>query len=175
MSGIGQPPDTGFDPIAALRALRDAGVEFVLIGGLAGRLWGSPSVTGDVDICARWDDTNRGRIAAVLQVAGATLRGAPDDLPFILDARTLGQGANFTFNTTWGPLDLVTLPAGGLVYDDLAASAVSFELDDHLAIDVVALDDLIHLKQSAARRKDLIEVEILEAVRDERRQRGLGS
>ena len=41
----------GFDPEAILRTLVDHGVEFVLIGGVAATLHGSPLRTGDVDIC----------------------------------------------------------------------------------------------------------------------------
>ena len=39
-----------FDPWAMLRVLVEHEVEFVLIGGLAATLYGSPHVTTDVDI-----------------------------------------------------------------------------------------------------------------------------
>ncbi len=40
-----------FDPIRILQQLSSGGVEFVLIGGMAGRVHGSPTVTNDLDIC----------------------------------------------------------------------------------------------------------------------------
>ena len=43
-----EPP---FDPLTALRTLVERGVRFVLIGGYAGALRGSPVITGDLDIC----------------------------------------------------------------------------------------------------------------------------
>lgn len=47
-----------FDPLAALKALREGGVDFVLIGGVAARLHGSPSLTRDIDICYDRDREN---------------------------------------------------------------------------------------------------------------------
>ena len=38
-----------------LKSLLDAEVRFVLIGGLASQVHGSPSLTGDVDICFALD------------------------------------------------------------------------------------------------------------------------
>ena len=38
---------------------------------------------------------------------GVALRGAPADLPFTPDARTLENGANFTFDTEWGSFDIL--------------------------------------------------------------------
>ena len=36
-----------FDPLAILQTLDKHGVRFVVIGGIAGRLWGSTTVTND--------------------------------------------------------------------------------------------------------------------------------
>lgn len=38
-----------------LRALLDTHVDFVLIGGLAAQVHGSPSLTRDVDVCVNLD------------------------------------------------------------------------------------------------------------------------
>jgi transcriptional regulator with XRE-family HTH domain len=157
---------TTIDVEAMLGTLIERQVRFVLIGGQAGRLWGSPTVTSDVDICAAWDAGNRERLADVLADLDAHLRGAPEDVPFLLDATTLGNGWNFTFQTRLGALDLVTMPAGGLRYEDLIERAVPYVVGAH-AVPVIHLEDLIHLKRSAGRAKDLIEAEILEALLDE--------
>ena len=42
--------ETDFDPVPLLLALVDAGVDFVLIGGLAGGAHGSSYPTFDVDV-----------------------------------------------------------------------------------------------------------------------------
>jgi hypothetical protein len=155
-----------FDPLGLLRALHDAAVEFVLIGGVAARLHGSPTVTRDLDICHSRDPANLERLAAMLVELHARLRGVDDDVPFMLDARTLNAGGNFTFSTDAGDLDVLAEPAGVDGYRGLISRAVVLDLGD-LPVAVAALDDLIAMKQAAGRPKDRIEVEILSALRDE--------
>ena len=157
-----------YDPIAAMGVLLRHGVRFVVIGGVAGRLWGSPTLTNDVDICCDRSESNLDRLAKALSELDARLRGVDDDVPFILDAESLARGQNFTFTTTLGPLDVLGLPAGVDGFDELSANAVTFDLGDGLSVDVCDLDDLIRMKRAAGRPKDRIELEVLGAVRDER-------
>src|SRR4026207_1346089 len=101
-----------FDPIPPLEVLLKHRVRFVLIGGFAGRLWGSNSITDDLDICYARDDKNLEALAGALQELKARLRGSPSDVPFILDARTLKAGDHFTFVTTFGSVDCLGTPQG---------------------------------------------------------------
>ncbi|MCY4662781.1 MAG: hypothetical protein OXF93_23715 [Acidobacteria bacterium] len=52
-----------FDPVALLAALRNAGVRFVLIGGMAAVLHGDVGVTVDIDIAPARDSDNKDRLA----------------------------------------------------------------------------------------------------------------
>ncbi len=155
-----------FDPLRALRRLREAEVDFVLIGGVAARLHGSPTLTRDVDICYRRDRDNVARLARLLSGLHARLPGADDDVPFVLDARTLLAGNNFTFTTDAGDLDVLAIPAGVDGYEELAASAQEVDLGD-VTVSVADIDALIRMKEAAGRPKDRAEVEILVALRDE--------
>ena len=155
-----------FDPIVALRTLVSHGVRFVLIGGYAAAIRGSPVITGDVDVCYARDDENMERLAAALQQLGATLRGAPPEVLFRLDARTLKAGDHFTFSTSAGPLDCLGTPAGTDGFADLDASATDEDLDG-LVVRVASVDDLIRMKRAAGRPQDKIAVEWLAALRDE--------
>lgn len=157
---------TAFAPHGALHALHDAGVRFVLIGGLAGRERGSPTVTNDLDLCYDRSPDNLERLAAALNAMHARLRGVDEDVPFVLDARTLRNGDSFTFETDHGAVDVLATPAGTSGYADLAAGADPMDLGGFTVL-VVALDDLIRMKRAAGRPKDRIEVEILIALRDE--------
>ena len=156
-----------FDPLGALRTLHQHGVRCVLIGGLAASALGSPSVTNDLDVCYDRRPDNLERLAAALVEMHATLRSVDDDVPFLLDARTLAAGDCFTFNTDFGPLDVLGTPSGTRGYDALRANAVAFAMGD-LEVWVVSLDDLIAMKRAAGRAKDRIELEVLGALRDER-------
>jgi predicted nucleotidyltransferase len=157
-----------FDPVAALATLQRHGVQFVVIGGVAGRLWGSPTMTNDVDICYDRDPANLERLAAALRELHAGLRGVEDDVPLQLDATTLANGQNFTFTTSLGPLDILGLPAGIRDFKELAVNATSFDLGDGVIVKVCDLDDLIRMKRASGRPKDRIEVEVLSAVSEER-------
>ncbi|HYM52587.1 MAG TPA: hypothetical protein VEW45_03775 [Candidatus Dormibacteraeota bacterium] len=164
MTGHGQP--AAFDPLAALTALERHGVRYVVIGAIAGRLLGSPTVTRDLDICYARDDANLEALASALGELHARLRGVREDVPFILDARTLRAGDSFTFETDAGDVDILGTPAGTHGYEELIRTAEEQELGG-LTIRVASIDALIQMKRAAGRPKDLIEVEVLTALRDE--------
>lgn len=154
-----------FDPLAALRTLVRHDVRFVLIGGLAAAVRGSPVVTGDVDVCNARDRDNLARLAAALGELDATLRGAPA-VAFRLDAETLHRGDHFTFTTSAGPLDCLGTPAGTDGFADLDASATDEDLDG-LVVRVASVDDLIRMKRAAGRAQGRVALEWLSALRDE--------
>ena len=157
-----------FDPLGALRSLLSHGVDFVLIGGLAARLHGSPTVTDDLDLSHAKERANLEHLAAALTEMNAYLRlPDPDErLDVTLDWRLLAAADNFTFATDFGPLDCLARPAGIDSYEELKRGATTMDLGD-AEIRVASIDDLIRMKHAAGRRKDLIELEILAALKEE--------
>jgi hypothetical protein len=152
----------------ALETLKKHGVRFVVIGGLGGRIRGSTTVTDDVDVCYARDDENLERMARALRELRSTLRGAPKDVPFLLDAETLKMGDHFTFDTDVGKLDILGHPSGITGgYEELERAADEIDMGFGLKLKVASIDDLIRMKRAAGRPKDLIEVEVLGALRDE--------
>jgi hypothetical protein len=89
----------------------------------------------------------------VLHSTNARLRGAPPDVPFQIDARTLRTGANFTFVTDYGSVDILSDPAGAPPYDRLRADSV-VQVVDGRAIRFASIDHLIAMKEAAGRPKD---------------------
>lgn len=156
-----------FEPLRVLQDLTDGGVRFVVIGGIAATIHGSPTVTGDLDVCPERSLANLERLAAVLASLHARLRGAPEDVPFLLDGRTLLAGDSFTFVTDAGDVDVLGTPSGTGGYDDLRAGAEEVDLDG-LVVPVTSIEDLMRMKRAAGRPKDRIELEVLGALRDER-------
>jgi hypothetical protein len=155
-----------FRPASALETLLEHRVRFVLIGGLAANLHGSPSVTEDLDICYARDRKNLESLSAALLELRARLRGAPSDVPFLLDAATLEAGDHFTFDTDAGSLDILGTPAGTSGFDALNVNAVEMHFD-LMSVKVASIDDLMRMKRAAGRPKDRIELEILGALQDE--------
>ena len=137
-----------------IEALAQNQVAYVIIGGVALVLHGSSRVTQDLDICYRRDPVNLERLSAALKPFNPTLRGAPADLPFFLDARTLHSGLNFTLTLTAGDFDILGEVPGVGSYDQLAADAVPMEVYGHTVL-VMSLGALERAKRSAGRLKDL--------------------
>ncbi len=158
------PPS--FDALSLLRVLHEEGVEFVVIGGVAARAHGSPSLTADLDICHARTRSNLEALARALQRLRATLRGVEPGLPLQLDATTLQLGDHFTFTTAAGDLDCLATPSGTGGYDDLARQAAAMDIAG-MPVKIAALEDVMRMKRAANRPKDRIELEVLGALRDE--------
>ena len=166
MSAPDRPLPAPFDPLGALETLDRHKVRFVVIGAFAGRLLGSPSLTRDLDICYARDRENLEALASALQELHARLRGVKDDVPYRLDANTLAKGDSFTFMTDAGDLDVLGTPSGTAGYEELSRTAEDVELGG-IKVRIASIDSLIRMKRAAGRPKDLIEVEVLSALRDE--------
>ena len=149
-----------------IRRLGAADVRFVLIGGFAGTILGSPRTTVDLDIAYARDEENLARLASALEPLLPRLRGAPPGLPFVLDVATLARGLNFTLTTTLGDLDLLGDVTGGGGYADLLPHTHRIRVFG-TEIAVVTLDQLIRLKRAMGRPKDLAALAELEALLEE--------
>lgn len=144
-------------------------VEFILIGGIAGIAHGSSYPSYDLDLVYARSRANISRLVRALGEIGVRLRGAPKDLPFQLDARTIENGANFTFLTPYGDLDVLGDVAGAQAFEDLAANAVERDVGG-LPVLIASIDDLIAMKRAANRTKDKLMVEDYLAIADEQRR-----
>jgi predicted nucleotidyltransferase len=150
-----------------LGVLGRAGVEFIVVGGVAAIAHGSARFTQDLDVVYRRTPDNVDRLVSALAPYSPYLRGAPPGLPFLWDAETIHRGLNFTLTTTLGPLDLLGEIIGGGGYDDLLpySSLISaFGVQCYC----LGLERLIHVKRAAGRAKDLDAIAELEALRNER-------
>lgn len=152
---------------ALLRALAEGGVEFILIGGVAGTVHGATRLTLDVDVVYRRAAENLRRLVLALTTYHPYLRGAPPGLPFRLDVATVERGLNFTLTTDIGDLDLLGEIVGGGRYEDLLPHSVGIHV---FGVDCrcLTLDRLIDVKRAAGRPKDLEAIAELEAIREEK-------
>jgi predicted nucleotidyltransferase len=148
------------------------GVDFVLIGGMAGIAQGSTYPSYDLDVLYARNRANVSRLVAALREIGVHLRGAPPDLPFVLDERAIENGANFTFITPYGDFDVLADAAGVRSYDDLVQAAEEIEVHG-IPVRVASLDDLIAMKRAANRSKDKLMVEEYIVLADVQKQRAL--
>jgi predicted nucleotidyltransferase len=161
---------TATDFPALIKLLSTTGVEFIVIGGVAAALHGSAHVTFDLDVLYRRTPENMKKVASALQDVRPYLRGAPEGLPFRLDADTIARGVNFTLATTLGDLDLLGEVAGGGTYDRVLPESDVVTLAGR-EFHCVSLRRLIALKRAAGRPKDLAVIAELEALLEEREAR----
>lgn len=152
-----------FKPREILGLLTKRGVDFVVIGGYAAVLHGSPRVTQDLDITFATDPPNLDALAKVLTDLRARLYGVGDEVPFVADQRTLARVELLTLETDLGKLDLLALPAGAPPYADLRQKAARFDLGGFL-IRVADIPQLIAMKEIAGRPTDLADIAELEAI-----------
>ena len=146
-------PAERFDPIPLLERLADAQIDFVVIGGVAGGAHGSSYPTYDLDIAYARDRENILKLVALLRELSATLAGAPAELPFQLDAKTIESGSHFTFDTEYGRFDLLSDPAGAPRYPALKQAATRGDVHGRTVL-FASLDHLIAMKETAGRTKD---------------------
>ncbi len=157
-----------FDPARTIATLVGHEVDFVLIGGLAGALHGSPAATNDADICPARTPENLSRLAAALVELDARIRteSEPDGLEFDRAPEFLALVELLNTTTVAGDLDISFVPIGTGGYDDLFERAIAFDIGA-VRVRVASLDDIIHSKRTAGRPKDLATLPLLEALRDE--------
>jgi len=147
-------------------------VDFVLIGGVAERLLGSPRGTGDIDICPAREAANLERLAAALNELEAALRlpglesGVPP--PEAWEARSFRPSTGLALTTRSGWLDVWFVPDGTSGYPDLMENATELQVGG-LRLHVASIDDLIRTKKAAGGPKYLSHLPLLRELRRLRR------
>ena len=161
-----------FELEGMLRALSEAGVDYVVIGGIAMIVHGSARVTRDLDIIFAPDSENLERLGRVLIGLGARLRGVEHDVPFVPDAASLDKVDLLTLETSAGWLDVHRRPSGAPPYKTLKKRAEVVDFEGYEIL-VAAPADLQAMKRAAGRPVDQMDLEYLEAIIRLRRERGV--
>lgn len=155
---------TDFD--ALIGALGEAGVEFIIVGGLAATIHGSSRLTQDIDAVYARSDENIEHLVTALRAHEPYLRGAPRNLPFEWSSATIRRGLNFTLTTTIGDIDLLGEITGGGGYEDLLPHSIVVDLFGH-ECRCLDLPWLIKTKRAAGRPRDLEAIAELETLLEE--------
>jgi len=155
-----------------IRILNDAGVEFVIIGGVAMGLQGSAHLTRDIDFCYARTVKNMERLSAALAPYHPALRGAPPGLPFQFDAKTIASGLNFTLSTDLGDLDFLGEVSGLGSFQEVRATSDTKDIGG-IKCSVLSVEGLIKSKTAAGRPRDLYVLPELRALSELKRKTGL--
>jgi hypothetical protein len=153
-----------------LEQLAAAGVDYIVIGGVAVGFHGYVRATKDLDVVPDPSRQNLERLAALLRSLNAELDGAGDfdagELPDPLDPETLAQGGNWVLQTRLGRFDLMQWQGDRELWEMLSPAAVEVDLDGVL-VKVAGYEDLIALKEQAGRPGDIEDLERLRQARGE--------
>lgn len=159
-----------------IEALDRHGVRYVLVGGVAGQLYGATRPTYDLDVVAQRERSNLDRAAAALRELGAFLRvgGLSDaearELPFILDGTSLESMEVSTWRTDAGDIDILAnlrnTAGERLGFDELDNAAREVSVG-RTVVWLAGLAHIIEAKRFADRDKDRDALPELERIQDE--------
>ena len=136
--------------------LREAGVEFVIIGGVAASFHGVEGITTDLDVTAPMSLKSLQKLIESLSDLHPRFRMRPD-LPIVTaDNPQLRGIKNLYLITDLGQLDVLGIVEGVGDYDAVLARAVDGDLGAEIGpCKVIDLDGLLAAKRTAGRPKDL--------------------
>lgn len=127
-------------------------------------LHGSSLVTRDLDICMVLDAPNIEKLRAVLADLAPVHRFTAARLPFGTVPAPGTELHNLYLETSWGALDVLTVMKGVGELARIRQNASEVEIMG-VQCRLISLDDLIVVKESVARPKDLLAATELKAIR----------
>lgn len=153
-----------------LRALSEAQVRYVLVGGIAVQLHGYLRSTFDVDLVLAMDDDNLVRFIVV-----AKQKGLAPSIPVPIDSlRNAAQIDQWRREKGMLAFALREPQVGGGVVDVLVQPVVPFEQLQKNAVvgelfsqhvQIACIDDLLIMKRHANRDKDRLDIAALEKIK----------
>lgn len=155
----------------ALAALTEAGVRFVVVGGVAVNLQGVPRFTADLDVAVAIDDGSLATAARVLHGLGLQNRlpvrdeelAQPDVVRGWIADRALKA---FTFVDPRNPLREVDVVLDSPVpFDELERTADRMAAGP-LTLAVASIDALIRMKGDTGRSQDASDVDALRRIKE---------
>jgi hypothetical protein len=151
------------------QALQDADVQYVVAGGVAMNLHGVDRFTADLDLVIHLEEANVLRCVDVMRALGLRPRlpVPAEDLAQPEQRKTWAEEKHmlvFSFLNPENPMELVDIfIQHPLPFEQLSKNAIPKEAFG-ATIPVMGVDDLITLKRTAGRPKDLFDIGHLEAL-----------
>jgi hypothetical protein len=139
-----------FDEV--LRVLIRNEVEFIVVGGIAAILQGSPLTTEDVDVVYLSSEKNNFRLAKALRELEAYYFD-PAGRQIEPDASRLATMRMHLLKTRCGRVDVLRTVGNDLAFQDLVGKSRVLEVEE-LRVRVLDLETIIETKEHADRPKD---------------------
>lgn len=155
-----------FDEALAVLARHE--VEFLVVGGIAAVLHGSPLTTQDLDIVYSTSGENRRRLLEALEEMDASYAD-PAGRTIRPDLERLGSLRVHLLETRLGRVDLMRTIGRDLGFDDLIGRTLEMEVGA-FSVPVLDLEAIIETKEHADRPKDRYQLPFLRQLLEEVRR-----
>ncbi|WP_126445796.1 nucleotidyl transferase AbiEii/AbiGii toxin family protein [Sulfuricystis multivorans] len=153
-----------------LQSMTEAGVSYVVVGGLAVQLHGFMRATLDIDLVLAMDDANLDKFIGVARKYGLQ-PNIPVPLDVLRDAaqidiwhREKGMLAFSLRESQPGGKVVDILVRPSVPFDRLMRNAIVGELPGGKVL-IASIEDLLELKRNANRPRDWFDIEALEKIR----------
>ncbi len=152
-----------------LERLARADVDFVIVGGFAGVVYGCTYVTQDIGICCDFSTDNLLLLQKALSDVHAVLRQTPKRKKLELARANCREYKNLYLDTDIGQLDCLSFIDGVGDYRKVKGGSRIIEVED-MRLRVLNLDALIDSKKAMNRPRDKEAVLQLEAIKKLKKQ-----
>ncbi|MEO8704436.1 MAG: hypothetical protein ABI867_30565 [Kofleriaceae bacterium] len=150
---------------ALLRALHEASVELIVVGGAAAVIHGAPITTQDLDIVPRQHPGDAERLLGALTSLDTRFRPIRPDRDIEPTLEHLTGSGQLNLITRYGPLDVLLRLHDARGYDELVAHSREI-IEGALRVRVIDLDTLIEIKRSTGRARDALVIPLLLGIRN---------
>ena len=155
------------DTVNLIERLVGAGVDFVVIGGVASFVHGSTYATEDLDIAARFTEENITQLMKALDGLSPRHALTPGKRPIVESAKDIATWKNIYVWSDAGRLDVLGETPPVDEYEGLRGRAVEVTVGASVCC-IASIEDLIAMKRALGRPKDMLVIEQLTAIRDQR-------
>ena len=139
-------------------------VNFIIIGGFAGVIYGCTIVTQDIDICCEFSTENLSKLYKAVKDLNPVHRMTPRRVPFDLNLQDSANLKNLYLDTDLGQLDCLSLVKGIGDFSEAQKRSTKVTLED-CDIKVLNIDALIESKKSLNRPRDIEAVHQLKTIK----------
>lgn len=153
-----------------LELLANNSVDFVLVGGFAGVVYGCTYVTQDIDICCDFSTANLLRLQKAVGNLNPVHRMTAGRRKLELTAENCNQFKNLYLDTDIGQLDCLSFIEGIGDYQKVKEASRTIKLEK-MQLYVLSLDSLIDAKKAMKRPRDkavVVELEGIKKLRDKK-------
>lgn len=148
------------------RKLQDKKVRYLLIGGIAVNLWGIERATGDIDIAIAMDSDNILKLVEAVKELGFTPKVPvkPEEFADPVKRKEWQEEKNmkvFSFQHPENPYVLIDIMINNPFNFEEMFSRRAIMDSKGTKLSVVAVNDLIKLKEVAGREQDICDIDAL--------------